>query len=52
MWTIPITDITSDFVAIYRTVHEAFAGEVDVHEIISKGWARFYQVEFLGKFII
>ena len=34
MWTIPITDITSDFVAIYRTVHEAFAGEVDVHEII------------------
>lgn len=23
MWTIPITDITSDFVAIYRTVHEA-----------------------------
>lgn len=37
MWTIPITDITSDFVAIYRTVHEAFAGEVDVHEIISKG---------------
>ena len=37
LWTIPITDITSDFVEIYRTVHEAFAGEVDVHEIVSKG---------------
>lgn len=36
-WTIPITDITSDFVDIYRTVHETFEGEIDVHEIISKG---------------
>ena len=24
LWTVPITDITSDFVEIYRTVHEAF----------------------------
>lgn len=37
LWTVPITDITSDFVEIYRTVHEAFAGEIDVHEIVSKG---------------
>ena len=30
LWTIPITDITSDFVEIYRTVHEAFAGDAFV----------------------
>ena len=39
LWTIPITDATSDFVEIYRTVHEAFAGEIDIHEIISKAAA-------------
>lgn len=48
MWTIPITDITSDFVAIYRTVHEAFAGEVDVHEIISKGGRGSIKSSFWG----
>ena len=48
MWTIPITDITSDFVAIYRTVHEAFAGEVAVHEIISKGGRGSIKSSFWG----
>lgn len=36
-WTIPISDITSDFVEPYRAVHEAFNGEEDIREIISKG---------------
>jgi PBSX family phage terminase large subunit len=36
-WTIPITDITSDFVEPYRAVHDAFEGTADTHEIISKG---------------
>lgn len=48
LWTIPITDITSDFVEIYRTVHEAFAGEVDVHEIISKGGRGSIKSNFWG----
>ncbi len=37
MWTIPINDITSDFVEPYRAVHAAFGGEEDIREIISKG---------------
>lgn len=36
-WHIPITDITSDYVELYRLLHEVFAGEKDIHEIISKG---------------
>ena len=48
LWTIPITDITSDFVEIYRTVHEAFAGEIDVHEIISKGGRGSIKSNFWG----
>jgi len=36
-WTIPINDITSDFVEPYRAVHAAFDGEEDIREIISKG---------------
>lgn len=48
LWTIPITDITSDFVEIYRTVHEAFAGEVDVHEIVSKGGRGSIKSNFWG----
>lgn len=48
LWTIPITDITSDFVEIYRTVHEAFVGEIDVHEIISKGGRGSIKSNFWG----
>lgn len=48
LWTIPITDTTSDFVEIYRTVHEAFAGEIDIHEIISKGGRGSVKSNFWG----
>ena len=48
LWTVPITDITSDFVEIYRAVHEAFAGEIDVHEIISKGGRGSIKSNFWG----
>ena len=48
LWTVPITDITSDFVEIYRTVHEAFAGELDVHEIVSKGGRGSIKSNFWG----
>lgn len=48
LWTVPITDITSDFVEIYRTVHEAFTGEVDVHEIVSKGGRGSIKSNFWG----
>lgn len=34
---LPITDITTDFVNVYRLIHEVWNGESDVHEIISKG---------------
>lgn len=36
-YTIPITDITTDFVEVYRKVHAAFDGEENIREIISKG---------------
>lgn len=36
-YTLPITDITSDFVEVYRKVHAAFDGEENIREIISKG---------------
>ncbi len=48
LWTVPITDITSDFVEIYRIVHEAFAGEIDVHEIVSKGGRGSIKSNFWG----
>lgn len=32
-----ITDITSDFVEVYRKIHASFAGEENIREIISKG---------------
>ena len=48
LWTVPITDITSDFVEIYRVVHEAFAGEIDVHEIVSKGGRGSIKSNFWG----
>lgn len=35
-WTIPITDITKDFVEPYRAVHDAFDGD-GTREIICKG---------------
>ena len=34
---LPITDITTDFVNVYRLIHAVWTGESDVHEIISKG---------------
>lgn len=48
LWTVPIMDITSDFVEIYRIVHEAFEGEIDVHEIISKGGRGSIKSNFWG----
>lgn len=36
-WTVPIYDITSDFVEPYRAIHASFSGEEDIREIISKG---------------
>lgn len=36
-WTVPIDDITVDFVELYRTVHKVFKGELDLHELIIKG---------------
>ncbi len=36
-YTIPITDITVDFLETYRTVHKIFDGKSDIQEIILKG---------------
>lgn len=36
-YTIPITDITIDFVEPYRTVHKIWEGKLNIREIISKG---------------
>ncbi len=36
-YTIPITDITADFVETYRLVHKIFEGKSPVQEIILKG---------------
>ena len=36
-FTIPITDVTIDFVELYRAVHDVFAGRSQVREIICKG---------------
>jgi len=36
-YTIPITDITVDFVEVYRKIHAAFDSEENIREIISKG---------------
>ena len=33
----PITDITVDFVEVYRKIHEVWAGICDLREIISEG---------------
>lgn len=36
-YTIPITDITKDFVEVYRKIHEAFEGKENIREIVCKG---------------
>lgn len=36
-YSMPITDITSDFVEVYRKVHDAFKGQEKLREIICKG---------------
>ena len=36
-YTIPITDITIDFVEVYRLIHKVWQGKANVREIISKG---------------
>lgn len=36
-YTIPITEITVDFLETYRTVHKIFDGKSDIQEIILKG---------------
>lgn len=36
-WTIPISDITSDYVEVYRAVHDALEGNENIREIIQKG---------------
>ena len=36
-YTIPITDITVDFVELYRSIHKVWRGELNVREIILKG---------------
>lgn len=36
-WTIPITDITTDFVEMYRDIHDAFSGNIKLREIVCKG---------------
>ena len=36
-WNMPITDITVDFVEVYRKIHEVWAGICDLREIISEG---------------
>lgn len=36
-YRVPIEDITSDYVEVYRKIHASFAGEENIREIISKG---------------
>lgn len=36
-YTIPITDITVDFVEVYRLIHKVWQGKANVREVISKG---------------
>ena len=36
-YTIPITDITKDYVNLYRTIHDVFDGNSEVREVINKG---------------
>ena len=36
-YSIPITDVTTDFVELYRTVHKVWEGKLNVREVILKG---------------
>lgn len=36
-WRIPITDITIDFVEVYRKIHEVWAGKSSIREVILRG---------------
>ncbi len=36
-YTIPITDITKDFVDVYRVIHDVWNGDSNIREVISKG---------------
>lgn len=36
-YTIPITDITADYVELYRAIHKVWNGELNIREIILKG---------------
>lgn len=36
-YNIPITDITTDFVELYRTIHRVWQGQENIREIILKG---------------
>lgn len=36
-YTMPITDITIDFVEVYRLIHKVWSGQTNVREVISKG---------------
>lgn len=47
-WTLPINDITSDFVETYRAVHESFDGESNIREIVSKGGRGSVKSNFWG----
>ena len=56
-YTIPITDITVDFVEVYRKIHAAYDGTENIREIISKGgrgsiksnfWAAIAEETILG----
>lgn len=37
LYTMPITDITIDFVEVYRLIHKVWKGNANIREIISKG---------------
>lgn len=47
-WTLPINDITSDFVEAYRAVHESFDEESNIREIVSKGGRGSVKSNFWG----
>ena len=50
-YTIPITDITVDFVETYRLIHKVFEGKSDVQEIILKGGRGSIKSNFWGALV-
>lgn len=50
-WYVPITDITKDFVDVYRVIHEVWDGERDIHEIVSKGGRGSIKSNFWGAIV-